>query len=130
MALLSLSLLGGFRARSASGSDVKIPRKKAQALLAYLGLYPGQSFLRDRLASLLWGDLPDEQARHNLRQAVFALRAGLPAGAPILLSDGEAVGLAPDAVEVDVVTYERLATEATPEALAEAARLYQGDFFD
>lgn len=130
MALLNLSLLGGFRARLASGSDVEIPRKKAQALLAYLGLYPGQSFLRDKLASLLWGDLPDEQARHNLRQTLFALRAALPARPPSLLSDGEAVGLAPDAVEVDVVTYERLAAEATPDALAGAASLYQGDFLD
>src|SRR5262249_10242094 len=129
-ALLSLSLLGGFRARLVSGSDVEIPRKKARALLAYLASYPGHNFLRDKLASLLWGDLSDEQARHNLRQTLLALRAALPVRPPILLSDGEAVGLAPDTVEVDVVTYERLAVETTPEALAEAASLYQGDFLD
>src|SRR5262245_22975175 len=130
MALLSLSLLGGFRARLFLGADVEIPRKKARALLAYLASYPGHNFLRDKLASLLWGDLSDEQARHNLRQTLLTLRAALPVGPPILLSDGEAIGLAPDTVEVDVVTYERLAAETAPEALTEAANLYQGDFLD
>jgi DNA-binding SARP family transcriptional activator len=130
MAILELSLLGGFRVRLASGSDIEIPRKKSQALLAYLALYPGQNFLRDKLASLLWGDLPDGQARHNLRQTLFALRAALPARLRIVLSEGETVGLLPGTVDVDVIAYERLAAEATPAALAEAASLYQGDFLD
>lgn len=128
MTRLDLSLLGGFRLRLASDSDVELRLKKARALLAYLAMHPGQPFLRDRLATLLWGDLSDDQARHNLRQALFALRRVLPPGS--LVTDAAAVALAPDVVGVDVIVYERLASETKPDALAEAARLYRGDFLD
>lgn len=130
MAELHLSLLGGFRARLASGPDLDIPRRKAQALLAYLGLQPGRRILRDTPASLLWGNSTDKQARHNLRQALFTLRSSLSSKASILLSDGDAITLAPETVAVDVVTFQRLAVEATPETLTEAAALYEGPLLE
>ena len=43
MAHLHLTLLGGFQARLASGQALSLPTKKAQALLAYLALPPGQN---------------------------------------------------------------------------------------
>jgi DNA-binding SARP family transcriptional activator len=127
---LHLSLLGGFRVRLASGLDVDVPRGKAQALLAYLGLQPGRRPLRDTLAGLLWGGTTDARARHNLRQALFTLRRSLPVSASILLREGDAVGLAAETVAVDVVTFERLAARATPEALTAAAALYEGQLLD
>src|SRR2546423_15680704 len=104
-----LSLCGVFRVRLASGPEVEIPRKKAEALLAYLARYSGQRFRRDKLAAFLWGDFSEEQARRNLRQTLFVLRTALSAMSPVLLTDDETVGLASDLAEVDVVTYERLA---------------------
>jgi len=130
MAVLRLSLLGGFRAQLASGEGVDLPHKKAQALLAYLGLHLGHPFLRDKLASLLWGDLSDAQARHSLRQTLFTLRKALPPTPPTLLTEGKTVALCADAVEVDVVGFERLALQAEPEAWAQAAALYRGQFLD
>src|SRR2546428_13490706 len=90
---IRLVLLGGFHARQPSGDTLSLPTKKARALLAYLALRPGQSHPRDKLATLLWGDSADPQARTSLRQALAALRRALatvptarvadaPAGSP------------------------------------------------
>jgi DNA-binding SARP family transcriptional activator len=127
--LLEIALLGGFRARLPSGTAVSIPTRKAQALLAYLAVPPGQAHPRDKLAALLWGDMPDPQARASLRQALFALRKALAEGDP-LRQEGGAVALLPGAVRVDVVAFEQLVSEGTREALAEAAVLYRGAFLD
>src|SRR5262249_42563116 len=123
---VDLQLLGGFRVRLAAGRDIEIRRRKAQALLAYVSLHPGQRILRDTLAGLLWGGVSDEQARHNLRQALFMLRCALPSNGSVLITDSEAITLLPDAVTVDVVTFRRLAGQTRPEALCEAAALYVG----
>ena len=77
MTQLSIRLLGGFHAQLDSGRPLTIRRKKAQALLAYLALHPGQPRSRDALASLLWSGTADEQARHSLRQSLFALRQAI-----------------------------------------------------
>src|SRR5205823_13307735 len=77
MRALTLTLLGGFQARLAGGEVLALPAKKIQALLTYLALRPGQAHWRDHLASLLWGDRADEQARKSLRQAVYVLRKTL-----------------------------------------------------
>jgi DNA-binding SARP family transcriptional activator len=122
---LRLTLLGGFQARTETGPAVTVPTKKAQALLAYLALPAGQAHPRDKLAALLWGDTAEEQARASLRQALFALRKGLPAGA--LVTEGETLALSAAHVAVDVAEFERRVKEGTPEALERAAALYQGD---
>jgi DNA-binding SARP family transcriptional activator len=49
---------------------------KAIGLLAYLVLEPGPQS-REKLASLLWGESPDAQARASLRQALHRLHAVL-----------------------------------------------------
>src|SRR5881397_1445371 len=85
MAVLRLALLGTFEARLDSGSAVTFPRKKSEALLAYLALQPGRMIARDKLAALLWGDASDERARHSLRQALVTLRQALPRAAAACL---------------------------------------------
>ena len=131
MAALRLALLGTFEARLDAGSAVSFGRKKAEALLAYLALHPGQRQPRDKLATLLWGDTPDERARHSLRQALMTLRQALPrAAAASLVEEGDTVGVNPAAVEVDVALFERLTAEGTPEALERAAALYRGDLLE
>lgn len=45
--------LGGYQARLATADPVILPTRKAQALLAYLALKPGQPHRRDKLAGLL-----------------------------------------------------------------------------
>ena len=125
---LTVMLLGGFEARLASGATLNLPTKKAQALLAYLAVRPGQSHPRDKLAALLWGEKSDDQARGGLRHALVALRRALAdANPPSLRIEGQTVALNPVGVEVDVVTFERRVAEGTPQALEQAAELYRGD---
>lgn len=129
MGPLRLALLGGFQATVGSGPPLNVPTRKAQALLAYLAMQPGQASTREKLAALLWGDLDGDRARSNLRQTLFALRRSLsPAVPSYLLSEGEIVRLAP--TEVDVSAFEKSASEGTPEALENAAVLCRGDLLD
>src|SRR5262245_29584711 len=128
MARLDLVLFGEFRA-SVGARSILLPLRKAQALLAYLALPPGKSHSREHLATLLWGDNPDDQARNSLRQTLFALRTAL-GDARRLASDGDRVCLPPDEVEVDVETFERLAGDGSEAALAQAAALYRGDLLE
>src|SRR4029453_13181795 len=122
MAGLKVRLLGGCDARLASGGPCALATKKAQALLAYLGLRPGQSHPRDKLAALLWGEKSDEQARGGLRHALVALRRALAsAHPPPLQIEGQPLARNPLRVEVDVVTCEQRVAEGTPQALGQAA---------
>jgi DNA-binding SARP family transcriptional activator/tetratricopeptide (TPR) repeat protein len=128
---LTLRLFGGFHAHLGAGTPLPLTARKAQALLAYLAVRPGQAHPRDKLATLLWPDTSDDQARQSLRVALVALRRALSSAEPaILMAEGETLGLAAPAVDVDVVAFERRLAEGTPEALAEAARLYQGDLLE
>ena len=118
---LRLNLLGGFEARLGTATSVILARRKAQALLAYLALQPGQVHLRDKLAALLWGESMDGQARQSLRQALLAIKQALPRHAgEILTIRTDTVKLNDAAVDVDVAAFERLLTRGTPEALSEA----------
>src|SRR5262245_7142237 len=131
MAGLKVVVFGTFEARLISGTAITLPRRKAEALLAYLALHPGQMQTRDKLATLLWGDASDERARHSLRQALVSLRRGFPRGSLVsLVEEGDTVGLDPAAVDVDGVTFEQLIAEGSPESLERAAALYRGDFLD
>jgi DNA-binding SARP family transcriptional activator len=123
---LILTLLGGFEARHEGGEPVDLPGRKAQALLAYLAMPPGLAHPRDKLAALLWPELPTVQARANLRQVLFALRRALAFADPLRL-DGDAVALDPARLDVDAAGLERALREAAPEQLAVALAGYRGD---
>jgi DNA-binding SARP family transcriptional activator len=112
MERLSLTLLGGFQARLGSGKVLRLRARQAAALIAYLALPCGRSHSRDKLASLLWGHLAQDEARNRLRQALFALRRILgPVGPPCLNVDGDGLVLDPAKVEVDVLLFEHLVAE-------------------
>src|SRR5262252_3707559 len=128
MKRLTLTLFGGFEARLSGSEILVLPRRKARALLAYLALRPGLICPREALMALLWGDVPAEQARHSLRQALVELRRALPNGkTPTLLAEGDSLSLNPDRVEVDVAVFEELANRSTRRTLERAAALYTGD---
>src|SRR5262245_24735082 len=131
MARLTLQLLGGFAVRLGSGQALSLGTRKAQALVAYLAVPPGRAHSRDKLASLLWGDTGEEQARQSLRQTLVVLRRALPTGRPpILIVDRDSLALAPTAIEVDVQAFERLAAGGSAKALDEAMGHYHGDLLE
>jgi DNA-binding SARP family transcriptional activator len=131
MALLHLTLLGGFEARAGDASPVVFARRKAQALLAYLAVDPGEAHLRDKLAALLWGESSDQRARHSLRQTLSALKQTLGRnGGDVLRVDADTVAINRAAIRVDVDVLKQLVSETTPEALVQATALYRGDFLE
>lgn len=129
--LVCLAVLGGCEAQLPSGRPVALPTRKAQALLAYLALVPGQAHPRERLVALLWGDADDQHARQSLRQALAAIRQA----APVLAQEGlvveaDTIEIVDGAVEVDARLFEALAQASTPDALERAAALYRGDVLE
>jgi DNA-binding SARP family transcriptional activator len=125
---LNLRVLGGFEARLGPGSVLVLPTRKTQALLTYLALPPGHAHPREKLAALLWGDMPDAQALGNLRQALTRIRRALPH--PVLRAlvlDGKSVALDSSLIEVDVARFENLVADGKPDSLERAAVLYRGD---
>jgi DNA-binding SARP family transcriptional activator len=130
-ACLVLTLFGGFDARARSGSPLVLPARKAQGLLAYLALPLGRAHPREKLAALLWGDMPDAQARGNLRQALSRIqKAWAGAAVPGMLFRGDTIALDPSAVEVDVGAFERLLADGRPGALEQAVERYRGDLLE
>src|SRR5258705_1886772 len=127
-ASLKLTLLGGFQAQLEAGAVFVLPTRKSQALLAYLALPAGQAHPREKLATLLWGDMQDAQARGTLRHALSRIRKALPRTARSgMVLDGPSVALDPAVVDVDVARFERLVADGRPEALEQIAGLYRGD---
>jgi DNA-binding SARP family transcriptional activator len=128
MPRLTVTLLGGFEVLTSLGRLLAVPTKKAQALLAYLALTPGQTHPRDQLAALLWPDAPPGRARNALRQTLFVLRKALGAAdGELLVMTADAITLPSDAVQTDVAAFEQAAAVGTPAALQDAAGLYRGD---
>lgn len=128
-AVLQLSLLGGFECRSPDGRVIDIASRKARALLAYLAAEPGRWFMREFLATLLWEDSGQDQARANLRKTLSRLRQMLPDTIrSCLLADSNRIALMQSTIETDVYHFEQYLRIATPETLEQANALYQGDF--
>lgn len=129
MSQVELFLFGGFSAR-VDGQPLALPRK-AQALLAYLGVANGNLQPRDKLSALLWPETGEDQARHSLRQTLVSIKKSLgPSCEHVLLVEGDDLGLNAESVNVDVLKFERLLSEGSIDSLAKGAELYRGDFLE
>jgi predicted ATPase/DNA-binding SARP family transcriptional activator/uncharacterized protein HemY len=107
---------------------------KVPALLAYL-LVTRRPQPREVLAGLLWGELSEEDARNNLRQALSNLRKYLD---PFLEVTRNTIAFKPDlGCRIDVYEFERL-TSPRPDELDAASirdhclacQIYQGRFLN
>src|SRR5262245_23180167 len=129
MSGLRLVLLGGFDARVGDGPPLTLGPRKSRALLAYLAVAGPRPQPRGTLAPLLWGDVPDEQARQSLRKALWDVRQVLVgATPPPLITSGETVALT--AEMIDVVEFRALAGDTRPDSWRTAMELYRGDLLD
>ena len=127
---VTLRLLGPFAVEAKIGRSIPIAvrSRKARALLAYLAMQPDYQARREELATLLWGDGPDKEARHSLRQCLIALRQDLSVASEILLLDREAIGLDAQFLSVDARNFISYAQTSAPDALMQAAALWRGGF--
>lgn len=127
---VTLRLLGPFAIEANVGRPITIAvrSRKARALLAYLAMQRDYRGTREELATLLWGDGPDQQARHSLRQCLIALRQDLGLGSEILALDREAIWLRAQSVSVDARSFIAFAHSAEPDAFTRATALWRGSF--
>jgi len=130
---LRLRLLGRFTAEvdGEPSRSVEISGKLRRALLAYLAIQPSLAETRERLASLLWGESPDRQARQNLRQCLLDLRRDFEAvGLDPLRVDRTTIALDPDLIAVDAREFLTLCDSDDLADLEQATGLYDGPLLD
>ena len=97
-----ISVLGGIGLVYA-GRDVRLPNRKARAIMAYLAMTETASERRERLAGLFWGDSSEQNARTSLRQVLFELRETLePLGCKALDAGRHEVALQADIIDLDI----------------------------
>jgi len=97
-------------------------RRVRAALLVYLAAEGRRS--RDQVMNLLWGDRPEDRARHVLNQTLYEIRRDL--GAEVVESRGTHLRLGDD-VEADVV---ELREAAESDDHVRVIALYRGHFLD
>lgn len=102
---------------------------RALSALAYLLLHRGRDVVRDTMAFALWPDVTEEEARANLRRALYLLQHWLPEQpTPWFFADRRRVSWNEAAPYwLDVAEYETLAGQ---ERLKEAVALFQGDLLE
>lgn len=127
---LELHLLGAPQIRDNGAVSLERPSTKAQALLYYLAI-TGRTHTRVALATLLWSEHGEGEARRNLRKVIQQLREHFDA---YLVIDHHTVGFrAGQLYWVDAAAFatQMAATrETTPEQLHAVLALYQGDFLE
>src|SRR5258706_14595455 len=62
-----IHLFGALEVDGPTGERARLNGKKAGELLAFLALKPGQAHSRERLLTLLWGDIDVSHSRTRLR---------------------------------------------------------------
>jgi adenylate cyclase len=131
----SLRVLGSMNLSLAGRDGGSKLGRKEHALLAYLALHAGRPQPRAKLSGLLWGNILEESARQDLRQALSKLRQAL--GDPdhqliksVKAGGEEAVLLDAAVIDVDALQFETLARQADLASLETASALYAGDLLE
>jgi DNA-binding SARP family transcriptional activator len=111
---------------------VKIPRRRSRALLYYL-VCTQTPQPRERLLTLLCGEVDEESARRTFKTLLAEVRALLrsfDASMEWIISDADQLKLKPSApFWLDTEIFEKV-TAVTSRGLSQAIDLYRGDFLD
>jgi DNA-binding SARP family transcriptional activator/predicted ATPase len=89
---LNISLFGGFKILDDGQPITTINQPRQQSLLAYLLLNTHSPASRQYIAGLFWPDLPEAQARNNLRQVLHQIRHALPDSQRLIEINTNSVG--------------------------------------
>jgi DNA-binding SARP family transcriptional activator len=147
MATLRVRLFGKFCAYQNEQVVSGLDARKVQELFCYLLLYRNHTHSREALAGLLWGDIPTNQSKKCLRQALWQLQSAVDqqprsSGIRVLLVEPDWVQLNSEAeLWVDVAIFEQtfarvqdvpgeVCDRALVAALRSAVDLYQGDLLE
>lgn len=132
MAEFNFHLLGGLQITHVEKPLTDFISNKVLALLVYLAV-THRTHTRDKLASLLWGEMPDADAKNNLRQALTNLRK----------VTNDCLTISRNSIEfkgdcfLDLIKFEsdiKNASSVEPQPasvfLTESLSLYRGDFLE
>src|SRR5205085_9019582 len=110
-------------------TSLALHHQKARALLYYLAA-TSRPHTRDHLATLLWSETPDSNARHSLRSSLYHIRQALEAQEAVetLIGDSDRIQLRLNDEACDVTSFRCLLTEGSEHAVAKAVTLYRGPF--
>ncbi len=125
--VLKLALLGPLQLTIDDEPLIGLDSGKARALLCYLAVN-GRSHSRHALANLLWGELPESDARRNLRGVILKLRQFLE---PYLQISHQTVALNPEApVWLDTTIFREALQAGQKQGVGwqTAVQLYRGEF--
>lgn len=123
--VLKLALLGPLQLKIDDEPLQDLDSGKARALLCYLAVN-GRIHSRQALASLLWGELPEADARRNLRGVILKLRQLL---ASYLHITHQTVALNQEAsIWLDVHAFQAGLANAQSEGWQTAVQHYRGEF--
>ncbi len=114
-----------------NGVPIKLGRKKALALVAYL-VVTGKIHSRDHLSDLFWQESDRDRARASLRRTLSVMTKAL--GRFWLSIDRDTIGFAPhEDLWVDVIRFQELTARQasdSEQALQEAASVYENGFLN
>jgi len=146
MASLHISLFGRLQCQVEGRAVIGLEARKVQELLVQLLLHRAHPHTREALATLLWAERNDAQARKYLRQALWQLQRALDAACrpttPLLRADADWIEFDPALVIwLDVEQFEHAytatrqiegnaLTDAQAELLCQAVQLYQGELLE
>lgn len=146
MPSLHFSLFGRLRCTVENHPVGGIEARKVQELLIYLLLHRDHPCTRESLATLMWGERNDAQAKKYLRQTLWQLQSAFEPvcrpTAPLLRVDSEWVEVNPSAaIWLDIDQFERTyestrqsngsqLTAQQVDALCQAVTLHQGELLD
>ena len=127
-AALDVRLLGKFRLSYGGEERTAAFSPRLQALLAFIILHGESPLARDTIAFHFWPDVPEKNARNNLRQLLYRLRKALPEEGRFLVTEGGTVRWRAEApATVDVHRFKAaLAAAETAAALEQALAHYRG----
>ena len=124
--MLEVRLIGKFDIRC-DGKQVTLSSRVAQSLFAYLILTAGTVHRREKLAGLLWPDIPEAKARAYLRNELWRIRKVL-SPSEYLMADG--VGIHFDSASeysLDAKLLEDLKEDSSAEEFIAVLSTYQGE---
>jgi DNA-binding SARP family transcriptional activator/TolB-like protein len=122
-------MLGGWSLTGPDGTELALPTRKDRQLLAYLAMQGGRPQSREKLASLLWADRAEEQARDSLRQSLAALRRAFRAvGLDPIRTDRSQANLDRAMLITDAASFTEGCIGSAPSAAL--AALYRGPFLE
>lgn len=128
--LLQFSLLGAPKLLRNGSLVSGFITRKAEALLYYLAVTE-RAHTRSAVAALLWPDMPEQNARKNLRDVIASLRKTV---GDLLIISHQTLAINPDyPYTVDVTILSKILSDpkgAALDDLREAIGLYHGEFLE